>query len=108
MGERDHVAVQVILDESGQFAVREDLEPCLVRIVGNLQVHDTSAPPGYPPVPSILADLSRYRADRAKSRASRASGSQGSADPGSRLNHSLIGVPLLASNRSPSPTATSS
>ena len=44
----------------------------------------------------------------AKSRASRASGGQGSSDPGSRLNHSRIGVPLLASKRSPWPPATSS
>ena len=45
---------------------------------------------------------------RAKSRASRASGIQGSSASGSRLNHSFIGVPLLASNRSPLPSATSS
>src|ERR1700685_9577 len=46
--------------------------------------------------------------DRAKPRASRASGGHASWDSGSRLNHSFIGVPLLASNRSPWPSATRS
>src|SRR5271157_479582 len=92
IGERDLVAAQVILDKPGELAVGDDLEPFLIRIVGNLQVHDTSEDPGYPPVPSEMA----------KSRASWASGGQGRAASGSRLNHSFIGVPLLASNRSPS------
>src|SRR5580704_12310268 len=36
MRERDLVAAQVVLGEPGQLAVRENLEPILVRIVGNL------------------------------------------------------------------------
>src|SRR5262249_61605741 len=43
----------------------------------------------------------------AKSKASPASGSQASPEAGSRLNHSLIGVPLFAAKRTPSPAAAS-
>src|SRR5690348_1976257 len=48
MRERDLVAAQVIQDEPGELAIRADLEPRLIRIVGYLQVHDTSHDPGYP------------------------------------------------------------
>src|SRR5580704_7534046 len=88
--ERDHAVVQVVLDEPGELAVRPDLELPLLWVVGDLQIH---AP----------KDI-----ERAKPRASRARGGHASWDSGSRLNHSFIGVPLLASNRSPWPAATSS
>ena len=37
--ESDLVIAQVVLEEAGEFAVRTDLEPRLVRMVGNLHVH---------------------------------------------------------------------
>ncbi len=80
----------MVLDDPGELAVRPDLELRPLRIVGDLQLH---AP----------KDI-----ERAKPRASRASADHASWDSGSRLNHSFIGVPLLASNRSPWPPATSS
>ena len=80
---RSRAVVQVVLDEPGELAVRPDLELRLFWVVGDLQVH---AP----------KDI-----DRAKPRASRASGGHARSDSGPRLNHSFIGVPLLASNRSP-------
>ena len=79
--QRDYAVVQVILNEPDELAVRPDLELPLLWVVGDLQVH---AP----------KDI-----DRAKPRASRASGGHARSDSGPRLNHSFIGVPLLASNR---------
>ena len=40
--ERDDAVPQLLLDEPGELAVRPDLEPLLVRIVGDLQTHGTS------------------------------------------------------------------
>src|SRR5277367_5816569 len=88
--ERDRPVAQAVLEEAGELDVRPDLELRLFWVVGDLQVH---AP----------KDI-----DRAKPKASRASGGHASWDSGSRLNHSFIGVPLLASNRSPWPPATRS
>ncbi len=48
---------QVVLRKPGQLTIREDLEPFLVRIVGNLQVHGTSADSGYPPLPSEMEPI---------------------------------------------------
>src|SRR5271170_7128686 len=90
MQERDHAVAQAVLDEPGELTVRPDLELRPLRVVGDLQIH---AP----------KDI-----ELAKPRASRASAGHASWDSDSRLNHSFIGVPLLASNRSPWPPATSS
>ncbi len=45
--ERDLVAAQVVQDEPGELAIRADLEPRVIRVVGYLQVHDTSGDLGY-------------------------------------------------------------
>src|SRR5205823_4332041 len=57
VGERDLAVAQVVLDETGQLAVGDDLEPGLVRVVGDLDVHGASGirlspgPGGLAPVP---------------------------------------------------------
>src|SRR5271165_5615578 len=39
MHKRDDTVAQVVLDETGDLAVRPDLVPLLLRIVGDLQLH---------------------------------------------------------------------
>ncbi len=81
-------------------------------------VSDVSAVPPWPPLdlcrPWLMPfsrRLSRRRHEempRAKLSASAASSDQLSGQSGATVNHSRIGVPLLASNRPPYPAATSS
>jgi hypothetical protein len=42
--ERDHAVAQVVIDEPGDLAVGEDLEPRPVRVVDDLQLHGASEP----------------------------------------------------------------
>src|SRR5579863_754630 len=84
--ERDHAVAQVVRDGSGELATGPDLVSRLLWMVGDRHVH----------TPRVTGP---GQASLAKARASRASGGHATSDSGSRLNHSFIGVPLLASNR---------